>query len=99
MENLGQAPQVPDAWVVTDRDAIVEKGDVGSLLQPPNFAAQMICDSDEAAIERVYKAILEIAAGDLSPDTDYSFMWVERFGASNKRKPFEKTEEQDEENY
>lgn len=51
------------------------------ILLPANFAAQLICPSDAAAIKTIEtQAIEPIVQGLLSPDTDYLHQWVERFG-------------------
>src|SRR5574337_683239 len=50
-------------------------------LTPANFAAQMVCPSDEAAVRTIEAlAIKDIVNGRLSPDTDFTFQWVARFG-------------------
>lgn len=63
-------------------DALI--GDHGvTILTPANYVGQFIEPSDAAALERVERAVREIAAGHLSPDTDFRFQWIERFGDSN----------------
>lgn len=49
-------------------------------LQPANFAAQFIADSDEAARQRVAAVVQEICDGHLNPDTDARAQWIRRFG-------------------
>lgn len=57
------------------------------MLRPMNFAAQMICSSDEDAIKRIEtQAILPIVHGMLSPDTDHTRRWIEIFGNSMIKK-------------
>ncbi len=69
------------------RDRIVKLGDVmGSRLSPCNFVAQLVADSDQAAISRIEDAIREVCGGWLSPDTDYISQWTERFGDNMIRK-------------
>jgi hypothetical protein len=51
-------------------------------LHPANFAAQMIMPDDGAAIANVERALLLIADGQLSPDTDFIRDWVRLFGDS-----------------
>lgn len=53
---------------------------VGAWLSPKNFGSQMIYRSDAEAEERVESAVREIVEGQLSPDTDFQQMWIERFG-------------------
>jgi hypothetical protein len=56
------------------------------LLTPANFAAQIICENDTAARDRIKAAIQEICDGKLSPDTDYMRLWVQRFGGNMLKK-------------
>lgn len=56
----------------------------GLCLYPPNFGAQMT--SDDATADKLIEAtVKEILAGDLSPDTDFTFEWVKRFGDSGMK--------------
>ncbi|RPH72758.1 MAG: hypothetical protein EHM78_02310 [Myxococcaceae bacterium] len=55
-------------------------------LDPGNFGAQMVCASDEEAAARIRDTVREIIRGDLSPDTDFTHQWVQRFGDSMMRK-------------
>ena len=48
-------------------------------VQPP---AQLVEVEDRFAEERVRRAVEEIVAGKLSPDTDFQWQWVARFGNS-----------------
>jgi len=49
-------------------------------LQPSNFAAQMIEETDDTARARIEGAVHAILDGYLSPDTDFSHQWVTFFG-------------------
>jgi hypothetical protein len=51
-----------------------------SPLQPTNFAAQFIADTDDAARACVQAAVHMICRGLLSPDTDFTWRWIELFG-------------------
>jgi hypothetical protein len=53
-----------------------------AMLYPLNFAAQFIEPSDEAAIARCEKCVVDIVNGELSPDTDFTQHWIARFNAS-----------------
>jgi hypothetical protein len=51
------------------------------FLIPANFAAQLRCPSDAAAIKTVEtQAILPLMQGTLHPDTDFRRLWIDRFG-------------------
>lgn len=49
-------------------------------LNPTNFAAQFIADSDETAMKRVRGAVERVCDGSLNPDTDYIRHWMYLFG-------------------
>lgn len=51
----------------------------GILLTPPNHGYQFAATSNEAATERLQAVVDAIAAGRLSPDTDFRHLWDERF--------------------
>lgn len=69
-----------------NRNKLIANGLVkGAWLHPGNFAAQFIEIRDELARERIRKAVQEICDGRLSPDTDYTRMWIERFGDNMMR--------------
>lgn len=51
-----------------------------ACLQPGNFAAQFFALSDEGAKTRIRESVQEICAGHLSPDTDFTRLWIERYG-------------------
>lgn len=44
-------------------------------LDPPNYGYQFIAESDAAAAARVQECVDGIAAGKLSPDTDFRSLW------------------------
>jgi hypothetical protein len=48
-----------------------------------NYIGQFIEPSDEAAVERIERAVRDICDGVLNPDTDYTQWWIRRFSASN----------------
>jgi hypothetical protein len=50
------------------------------VLTPANFAAQLVEESDEGARATIRKAVTQICAAQLSPDTDFLGQWVARFG-------------------
>jgi hypothetical protein len=52
------------------------------FLTPLNFAAQFIAESDAAASNRALQAVMDICAGNLSPDTDFIRYWAARFGGN-----------------
>lgn len=50
-------------------------------LSPMNFASQLICTGDRAAVTTIeYLAITDIVVGKLNPDTDGIRGWIDRFG-------------------
>jgi hypothetical protein len=55
------------------------------VLTPMNFAAQFVAEDDEQAKVIVFGALCEIVAGRLSPDTDFRFLWVAKFGNNGLR--------------
>lgn len=55
-------------------------------LQPANFAAQWKATGDEGAKMYVRETVELICKGELSPDTDFISLWVERFNDSMMRK-------------
>lgn len=61
------------------------EADVPAYLTPNNFAAQMIYPSDEVAKQHIERAVRDILAMQLSPDTDFRSQWVARFGSSMVR--------------
>lgn len=80
---LPEATHEMNVWALSPdrpREPMLHGGRL-SLMEPRNFAAQMVCASDEHAIIRVYEtAIVPIVSGQLSPDTDFTRDWVARFG-------------------
>jgi hypothetical protein len=58
----------------------IEGVEFPALLTPTNFAAQFIEPSDEAAAARVEITVREICDGKLSPDTDFTYGWIKRYG-------------------
>ena len=53
-------------------------------LEPANFAGQWIAASDIEAEEKIEACVREIiCGGTLSPDTDFTRSWVQRFSDSN----------------
>lgn len=64
------------------REPFIVGADGPRILQPANFAAQLICDSDDAATALMLKTAQDIADGTLNPDTDYIKFWAQRFGTS-----------------
>jgi|SRR5262245_2161334 len=78
-----------ELWLVAldpdhERAPIFEGGSVHGL-QPVNFAAQIIADSDAVAVGRIEAAVEMICDGDLSPDTDFRSAWVKLFGSNMLR--------------
>ena len=49
------------------------------MLNPTNFAAQFIAENDAEAYKRVEQDVDAICAGQLSPDTDFTAMWIARY--------------------
>jgi hypothetical protein len=49
-------------------------------LNPPNFAAQFTAENDAAAMAHCEQSVRAIVAGQLSPDTDHTHAWIDRFG-------------------
>lgn len=70
-----------------DNRTLIETGIIAPYqwLSPMNFAAQMI-ETDESAMARISAVVEEIVNGDLSPDTDFRFEWVGRFGGAMVKK-------------
>jgi hypothetical protein len=64
--------------------ALLSTGDV-AVLDPPNFVAQMIMGSDDAAADKVGAAVDMICQGRLSPDTDFRSQWITLFGDNMMR--------------
>lgn len=62
------------------RQEIITGEKIGGWLTPLNFAAQLICPSDEAAVRLMEIAALDVCAGTLCPDIDYAVHWRARFG-------------------
>lgn len=56
-------------------------------LTPFNFVGQWRAGTDYEAERKIEHTVDEILAGNLSPDTDYVRMWVERFSGSNLKEP------------
>lgn len=57
------------------------EADVGaSCLQPANFAAQFIAESDDDAGGRIAETVVLVCNGELNPDTDARSSWVSLFG-------------------
>jgi len=80
-----------------DRNPMVRTGLVeGNFLTPVNYASQFVEVDDALALFRIQQAVQEICNGTLSPDVDFSSMWVDRFGNNmmkdrpNYRKPKER---------
>lgn len=72
-----------------DRQKLLEFG-LGKhcrWLTPCNFAAQIIAANDAEAFGRIESAVDDIISGQLSPDTDFRYMWKERFGSNMVRNP------------
>jgi hypothetical protein len=65
----------------TNRGPMIEGGPI-LVLEPPNFAAQMIEAHDAAAFENAERAVMMILSRTLSPDTDHISSWIELFGDS-----------------
>lgn len=60
-----------------------------AILTPGNFGAQLIAESDAAAVEKIEaEAIGPIVRHELSPDTDFFSEWVRRFGSSLVKEGF-----------
>lgn len=57
---------------------------MASRLEPVNFVGQWRAASDIDAQEKIDSVVQAILAGQLSPDTDYRWQWIERFSASNQ---------------
>lgn len=56
-------------------------------LDPMNFGAQIIAETDAAAVQRVEReAVLPICLGELSPDTDFLNAWTALFGDNMVRR-------------
>lgn len=53
-----------------------------AVLTPLNFAAQFIEVTDDLALGRIKQAVIDITEGKVSPDTDFTPMWVGRFGGN-----------------
>lgn len=51
----------------------------GCLLSPPNCGYQFIAENNDAALDRIQRCVDRVMHGELSPDTDYRFMWNELF--------------------
>jgi hypothetical protein len=60
-------------------DALLLTSD-GALMEPPNFVAQMIMGSDDAAAGKIGEVVEMICQGRLSPDTDFRSQWITLFG-------------------
>jgi hypothetical protein len=58
-----------------------------AMVDPVNFAAQMVVADHAAAIACVERALPLIASGALNPDTDYIRDWVALFGDSMLLEP------------
>lgn len=52
------------------------------MLSPINFSGQWQAGTDFEAERKIESIVDEILAGNLSPDTDYIRMWIERFSNS-----------------
>lgn len=71
-------PDFPRDKLITGN---LDKGDrVSMVLEPKNFAAQIIEITDELVTERIKAVVKEICDGKLSPDTDFLREWQRRFG-------------------
>lgn len=58
-------------------------------LSPPNFVAQLVCESDMAARGEVEERVVgRIVDGVLDPDTDYIRIWIAHFGDDGIKKGF-----------
>lgn len=66
----------------TKRTAVIAQGHPPRPLQPMNFGAQIIAETDEAAAARIEDAVRRICAGTLSPDTDFIRQWIALFGGN-----------------
>jgi hypothetical protein len=74
-----------EVWVyalsaVEPREPAILGQAIPAFLQPKNFAAQFIAESDEAAAARVKAAVQEVVDGQLSPDAGCRHDWAARFG-------------------
>lgn len=56
------------------------------FLTPINFAAQLICDDDDAAKALLRGAALDVLHQRINPDTDAISQWWARFGDNMRRK-------------
>lgn len=66
--------------------------DLGScLLQPTNFAAQLVCDRDDIADHQIERCVQDICNGLLNPDTDARGQWIARFGDAMLKDRADKT--------
>ncbi len=66
-----------------DPDATIRIDESPETLRPINFAGQFISASDDEARERIDRAVRDICAGTLNPDSDGRAQWTERFSGSN----------------
>lgn len=55
-------------------------------LEPPNFCAQIISESDFDAEARITESVREMINGTLNPDTDFMQQWIERYGDNMVKK-------------
>jgi hypothetical protein len=55
-------------------------------LQPVNFIGQFVAADDDAAATCIRHSVSEIVQGALSPDTEHSSAWVQRYSDSNVRR-------------
>lgn len=62
------------------RDQALKDNCMRQHLTPANFAAQFTADHDAAAMQRVERDIQMVIDGQLSPDTDYQRVWIEKYG-------------------
>lgn len=65
--------------VALNPDEIPTVDDNDAFLTPINFTGQFKATTDEAASELLKFTVYEILNGILSPDTDFTCCWVQRF--------------------
>lgn len=71
------------------RQAMLSRAKV-RWLYPANFAAQLVADSDAAAIARVREAVDLVVDGMLNPDSDALRQWVGIFGDAMLKEEYRK---------
>jgi hypothetical protein len=67
------------------RGDLIDQLGVPRVLTPINFAAQIVCASDDVARALILSAVMEVVEGRLSPDTDHRSVWAQRFGGAMLR--------------